>query len=119
MKHDEDYLESHQYTPRNHLPTSLLLRLLYLTTNLGYEDAKPQFVCYLLKRDCPHHTAENIDIIEEPQQHPCKRRKQAPRIIAISPENLSQASHLQLDEVLNSALTQCTLYMKFQEDMLT
>ena len=39
-KHNEDYLESHQYTPRNHLPTSPHLRLLYLTTNLGYEDAK-------------------------------------------------------------------------------
>ena len=39
-KHDEDYLQSHQYTPRNHLPTSPHLRLLYLPTNLGYEDAK-------------------------------------------------------------------------------
>ena len=61
----------------------------------------------------------NIDIIEQPQQLPCKRRKQAPRIIAISPENLSQASGLQLDEILNSALTQQTLYTKSQEDMLT
>ena len=60
-----------------------------------------------------------MDIIEEPQQPPNKRRKWSPRIIAISPENLPQASGLQLDEILNSALTQHTLYTKFQEDMLT
>ena len=119
LKHDEDYLQLHQYTPRNHLPTSPHLRLLYLTTNLGYEHAKTWFVHYLLKTDCPDTSEENIDIIEQPQQPPHKRRKQTPRIISISPENLSQASGLQLDEILNSALTQCTLYTKFQEDMLT
>ena len=40
LKHDEDYLKLHKYTPRNHLPTSPHLRLLYLTINLGYEQAK-------------------------------------------------------------------------------
>ena len=84
-KHDEDYLQLHQYTPRNHVPTSPHLRLLYLTTNLGYENAKTQFVCYLLKKDCPYTSEENIDIIEQPQQPPHNRRKQAPRIITIFP----------------------------------
>ena len=59
LKHDEDYLQLHQYIPRNHLPTSPCLRLLYLATNLGYEQAKTQFVCYLLKTDCPD-TSEEI-----------------------------------------------------------
>ena len=67
-KHDEDYLQLHKYTPINHLPTSPCLRLLYLTTNLGYEHAKTQFVCYLPKTDCPDTSEENIDIIEESQQ---------------------------------------------------
>ena len=92
---------------------------MYLTTNLGYEQAKTRFVCYLLKTNCPDTSEENVDIVEQPQQPSHKRRKQAHRIIAISPENLSQASGLQLDEILNSALTQWALYIKFQEDMLT
>ena len=118
-RHDEQYLETNMYQAQNHIPTSPCLRLLYLTTNLGYEDAKMQFVCHLLRSDCPEAHQYNDNENEQEVPRPHKRRKQSHRIISISPENLSEASGLQLEELLNSASKHHTLYTKFQEDMLT
>ena len=92
---------------------------MYLTTNLGYEEAKMRFIHHLLKRDSPEPFGETVDEIQEQVQRPCKRRKQSHRTIAMSPENLSETSEVQLDELLNSASKHCTLYTKFQEEMVT
>ena len=92
---------------------------MYLTTNLGYEEAKMRFIHHLLKRDSPEAFGDSVDEMEEHVKRPHKRRKQSHRIITVSPENLSETSGVQLDELLNSASKDCTLYTKFQEEMLT
>ena len=77
-----------------------------------------RFICHLLKRDSPEAFVDSVDEMEEHVKRPHKRRKQSHRIITISPENLSETSGVQLDELLNSASKHHTLYTKFQE-MLT
>ena len=76
---------------------------MYLTTNLGYEEAKMRFIHHLLKSDSPEAFGDSIDEMEEHVKRPHKRRKQSHRITTVSPENLSETSGVQLDELLNSA----------------
>ena len=95
-KHSEEYLQQNIYQARNHIPTSPQLRLMYLTTNLGYEEAKMRFIHHLLKRDSPEAFGDSVDEMEEHMKRPHKRRKQSHRIITVSPENLSETSGVQL-----------------------
>ena len=87
---------------------------MYLTTNLGYEEAKMRFIHHLLKRDSPEAFGDSVDEMEEHVKRPHKR-KQSHRIITVSPENLSETSGVQLDELLNSTCKDLTLYTKFKK----
>ena len=69
--------------------------------------------------DNPHHAHEVQDAAESVEQPPRKkRRKQAAKLITVSPDMLCEGMKLDLTSVMNSASENHSLYTTFKESLL-
>ena len=105
---DEDSDESH---PRMHL-------LVLLSSDL-YEYSIMQTIRDYFNHDNPHDEYQLQDPVEYCEKPPRKkRRKQAAKLITVSPDILCEGMKLDLTSVMNSATENRSLYTNFKESLL-
>ena len=104
---------------RQHVPTSLRMCLLFLLLSNLYDYSIMQTIKDYCYHDNPHHAHEVQDALECVEQPPRKkRRKQAAKLITVSPDMLCEGMKLDLTSVMNSASENHSLYTSFKESLL-
>ena len=104
---------------RQHVPTSLRMCLLVLLSSNLYDYSIMQTIKDYFNHDNPHHAHEVQDAAESFEQPPRKkRRKQAAKLITVSPDMLCEGMKLDLTSVMNSASENHSLYASFKESLL-
>ena len=104
---------------RQHVPTSPRMRLLFLLSSNLYDYSIMQTIKDYFYHDNLHHVHEVHDASECVEQPPRKkRRKQAAKLITVSPDMLCEGMKLDLTSVMNSASENRSLYTSFKESLL-
>ena len=104
---------------RQHVPTSPRMRLLFLLSSNLYDYSIMQTIKDYFYHDNPHHAHEVHDALESVEQPPRKkRRKQAAKLITVSPDMLCEGMKLDLTSVMISASENRSLYTSFKESLL-
>ena len=104
---------------RQHVPTSQRMCLLVLLSSNLYDYSIMQTIKDYFNHDNPHHAHEVHDALESVEQPPRKkRRKQAAKLITVSPDMLCEGMKLDLTSVMNSSSENRSLYTSFKESLL-
>ena len=103
-----------------YIPTSLRNRLMYLLV-VGHSQLW-NLMKYLQRCDSETHTGEQqqdiageIDSVPPPP----KKHKQGPRIVSVTARSIVQEVDTDLNSVLSSAASNCTIFQTFKEQLVT
>ena len=104
---------------RQHIPTSPRMCLLVLLSSDLYDYSIMQTIKDYFNHDNPRDAHEVHDPPESCEEPPRKkRRKQAAKLITVSPNMLCEGMKLDLTSVMNSASENRSLYTSFKESLL-
>ena len=111
---------------RKYLPGSPRNRIMYFIIE-DYSSSLYNLVKHLVNKDNgaieEHPEIHQIDHenqdLQDAQLPPRKKKRISPRTVAVAPSAISKAAGVDLNELLNSAQQNRTLYTKFKEQLIT